>query len=282
MIIKELKFIGLLLFIIFAIVLLVFLVFFINYQRFKCSEYINHMKNIPISGKIEDILPYLQTGDIIITSNCFNENISKFKCFQDCRGNFVKKGYNYSHISMIYRKNNKVYLIDFIPSKRSCTKNYSLLNQNYENGLRIIYFNEYIKEYRENIRKKKYDCCQKFGIRFINRKINQDELNRRFENEFNILFDSKFISINKVKLIAASGWFLKDMQNNFQYSTEIFYPNDENDTFFCSEIIGALLQRIGVMKRINRSRMYYPADYNGSNDHNMFEKDMYSSIKIYE
>jgi len=282
MIIKELKFIGLLFFIIFAIILLVALVFLITYQRFQCSEYINYKKKIQISGKIETIIPFLQTGDIIISSNCFNENISKFKCFNDSRSNFVKNGQNYSHISMIYRKNNIVYLIDFIPSNRDCRKNYCLLNPNYENGLRIIYFNEYIKEYREYIRKKKYDCCQKFGIRFINRKINQDELNRRFENEFNILFDSKFISINKVKLIAASGWFLKDMQNNFQYSTEIFYPNDEKNTFFCSEIIGALLQRIGVMKRINRARMFYPADYNGSNDHNMFEKDMYSKIEIYE
>ena len=72
------------------------------------------------------------------------------------------------------------------------------------------------------------------------------------------------------------------MPNNFNYSTEIFYPNDEIDTFFCSEIIGLLLQRIGVMKRINRARMFYPADFNGSMDKNIFEKDMFSNIKIYE
>jgi hypothetical protein len=72
------------------------------------------------------------------------------------------------------------------------------------------------------------------------------------------------------------------MPNNFNYSTEIFYPNDEKDTFFCSEIIGVLLQRIGVMKRVNRSRMFYPADYAGTLDNKMFEKGMYSQIKIYE
>jgi hypothetical protein len=280
MIIKEFKFIGILLFIIFAIVILVALVFFITYQRFKCSEYINYMKTIPISGKIEDILPYLQTGDLIIASNCLKKNMNNFKCFLSSRLNFVKKGYNYSHISMIYRKNNKVYLIDFIPGT-NCSNPISIINPKYTNGLRVVEFNKYIKEIKESYKSNK-NCCQNYGIRFINRKINQNELNRRFENEFNILFDSKFISMNKVKLIAASGWFLKDMQNNFQYSTEIFYPNDEKDTFFCSEMIGILLQRIGVMKHKNRARMFYPADYSGSLDHSMFEKEMYSPIKIYE
>ena len=72
------------------------------------------------------------------------------------------------------------------------------------------------------------------------------------------------------------------MPNNFNYTTEIFYPNDEKDTFFCSEMIGVLLQRIGIMKRVNRSRMFFPADYNGTNDKNMFEKEMYSNIKIFK
>jgi len=281
MIIKELKFIGLLLFIIFAIVLLVFLVFFINYQRFKCSEYINHMKNIPISGKIEDILPYLQTGDIIITSNCLNNNMSNLNCFINCRLNFVINGHNYSHISMIYRKKNNIYLIDFRPNKINCTKNYSLLNNIHNHELRIMYFNEYIKEIKENTKKNSY-CCQNYAIRFINRKINQAEINRRFENEFNIISDIKFNNFSKLKFIFTFGWLLKDMPNNFNYSTEIFYPNDEKDTFFCSEVIGILLQRIGIMKRVNRTRMFYPADYSESMDDKMFDKGMYSSIKIYE
>ncbi len=280
MIIKELKFIGILLFIIFAILLLIVLVFFITYQRFQCSEYINYMKNIPISGKIEDIIPYLQTGDLIIASNCLKENMNNFKCFIDSRGNFVKYGYNYSHISMIYRKNNKVYLIDFIPG-HNCFNPISIVNPKYKNGLLIVEFDKYIKEVKENYKTKK-GCCQRYGIRFINRKINQNELNRRFEGEFNILSDTEFIDYSKIRNIAASGWLLKDIPNNFNYSTEIFYPNDEKDTFFCSEITGILLQRIGVMKRLNRARMFYPSDYNGSNDNNMFEKSMYSDIKIYE
>ena len=71
------------------------------------------------------------------------------------------------------------------------------------------------------------------------------------------------------------------MPNNFNYSTEIFYPNDKKDTYFCSEMIGVLLQRVGIMKRVNRARMFYPADYTGSLDNRMFEKGMYSNIKIY-
>jgi hypothetical protein len=281
MIIKEFKFIGILLFIIFAILLLVALVFFITYQRFKCSEYINYWKNIRISGKIEDILPFLKTGDIIITSDCFTKKINNFKCFKNNRGNFVKDSYNYTHIAIIYRKKNRIYLIELINHDNKCSKIISLINPKYKNGLRIIDFSKYIKEIKENTEKNDY-CCQRYGIRFINRKIDQNELNRRLENEFNILSDKNFNNLKNLYFIAISGWLLKDMPNNFNYSTEIFYPNDEKDTFFCSEMTGILLQRIGVMKRRNRARMFYPSDYNGSNDHNMFEKGMYSPIKIYE
>jgi len=281
MIVKELKFIGILLFIIFAIILLIALVFFITYQHFQCSEYINYWKNMPISGKIEGVIPFLQTGDIIITSDCLSKDMNNIKCFINNRANFVKDSYNYTHIAMIYRKKNKIYLIENINYDNKCSKIFSIVNPKYKNGLRIIDFEKYVKEIKENTKKNDY-CCQRYGIRFINRKLNQNELNRRLENEFNILSDKKFNDLKKLYSIAISGWLLKDMPLNYNYSTEIFYPNDEKDTFFCSEIIGVLLQRIGIMKRINRGRMFYPADYNGTNDNNMFEKGMYSTIKIYE
>jgi len=280
MIVKELKFIGLLLFIIFAIILLIVLVFFITYNRFQCSEYINYMKNIPISGKIEKILPFLKTGDLILTSYCLNKNMNNMQCFKRSRGNFVKNNYNSSHLAIIYRKKNKIFLIELINYNDPCTKIYSLVNKNYKNGLRIVEFDKYIDRINENIKKK--DCCTNYGIRFINRKINQNELNRRLENEFNILSDKNFNTIKNLYSIAILGWFIKDMPFDYHYSTEIFFPNDEKDTFFCSEMIGVLLQRIGIMKRVNRSRMFYPADYNGSMDDKMFEKGIYSKIKIYE
>jgi hypothetical protein len=280
MIVKEFKFIGILFFIIFAIILLAGLVFFITYQKFRCSEHINYMKTMKISGKIEEVLPHLQTGDIILAVNCTPEKINKYKCFKSSRGNFVKNGYNYSHISMIYRKNNKVYNIDFSFGNR-CMKKYYLISPIYKDGLRIIEFEKYFKEIKKNTKKDEF-CCQNYGIRFINRKINQEELNRRLENEINILSDKDFNNYKNVAIIAVSGWLLKDMPTNFNYSTEIFYPHDKRDTYFCSEIIGLLLQRIGVMKRKYRARMFYPADYSGSSDNIMFEKNMYSKIKIFE
>ena len=280
MIIKELKFIGILLFIIFAIVLLMALVFYITYQRFQCSKYINHMKNIPISGKIETIIPFLKTGDLIISSDCLSKDLNNVKCFRLSRGNFVKNSYHYSHLAMIYRKKNNIYLIENINYDNKCSKIFSMVNPKYKSGLRIVDFEKYVKEIKDNT-KKNNNCCQNYAIRFINKKLNQNELNRRLENEFNILSDKNFNNLKNLYSIAISGWFIKDAPNNFQYSTEIFYPNDEKDTFFCSEMIGVLLQRIGVMKRVNRSRMFYPADYSGSNDDKMFEKGMYSKIKIY-
>ena len=278
MIVKELKFIGLLLFIIFSIILLLAIVFFITYQRFQCSEYINYSKKMPISGKIEKIAPYLQTGDLIITGFFIKKNLNNINCFKNSRGNFVKNSYNFSHISMIYRKNNIIYLIELVNFDDECTKLVSLSNPNYNNGLRIEKFENFINYHKKN----KEKCNKYYGVRFINRKLNQNELNRRLENEFNILSEKNFNNLKILVPLAASGWLLRDMPNNFNYSTEIFFPNDEKDTFFCSEMIGVLLQRIGVMKRTNRSRMFYPADYNGSNDDKLFEKGMYSPIKIYE
>jgi hypothetical protein len=281
MIVKELKFIGLLLFIIFAFLILIGIIFLITFQRFKCSEYVNYIKKIPISGKINEIIPFLQTGDLIFPSDCLNNNMNNLDCYRLSRINFIKNSYNYNHISMIYRKNDKIYLIENISNDHFCSNKKSLVNPKYNGGLRIVNFEEYIKQIKESSKKNK-SCCRKYGIRFINRKLNQNKLNRRLENEFNILSDTNFNSLPKLQFIAASGWLLKDMPNNYIYSTEIFYPNDKKDTFFCSETIGVLLQRIGVMKRVNRSRMYYPSDYNGINDNNMFEKGMYSTIQIYE
>ena len=280
MIKKELYFIGLLFFIIFAIILLIFLVFLITFLKFKCSEYMNYWKNMPVSGEIEKIIPILQTGDIIIIIDCFDKKENKLKCFINSRGNFVKNSYNFSHMGIIYRKKNIVYWIEAIRNN-TCLNIYSLVNNNYKNGLRIVKFEEYIKNIKESTKKDNY-CCQKYAVRLINRKINQKELNRRLENEFNILSERKFKNLIKLKIIALSGWLLKDMPNNFNYSTEIFYPNDDEETYFCSEIIGVLLQRIGIMKRVNRSRMFYPADYNGSSDNKLFEKGMYSQVKIYK
>jgi hypothetical protein len=280
MIIKEFKFIGIFLFIIFAFLILIGIIFLITFQRFKCSEYINHIKKIPISGKIEEIIPFLQTGDLILPSDCLNNNMNNLDCYRYSRINFIKNSYNYNHISMIYRKKDKIYLVENINNEHYCSNKKSLVNPKYNSGLRIVDFEEYIKEFKESSKTKK-NCCRKYGIRFINRKINQNELNRRFENEFNILSDTNFSNLSKLQFIAASGWLLKDMPNNFNYAIEILYPNDEKDTFFCSEIIGVLLQRIGVMKRINRSRMFYPADYNGINDYKIFEKGMYSPIQNY-
>jgi hypothetical protein len=280
MIIKELKFIGLILFIIFAIILLIFLVFFITFLRFKSSEYINHWKNMPISGKIDEILPFLHTGDIILTINCAdNKRQDNLGSFFHSRGNYVKNSYHFSHLSMIFRKKDTVYVIESSLDNR-CQKRYSLVNPKHENGLRIIRFDKFINEIKENTKKDNY-CCQNYGIRFINRKIDQNELNKRLENEFNILSDKKFDNINNLKFIAITGWFLKDMPNNFNYSTEILFPHNKKDTFFCSEIIGIILQRIGIMKRTNRARMFYPADFNGTDDDKLFEKGMYSQIKIY-
>ena len=281
MIIKEFKFIGLLIFIIFAILLLIGLICLVTYQRFNCSEYINYMGNISISDKIENILPYLQTGDIIIRSGCLIKSMNNIKCFIKSRGNFIKNTYDYTHISLIYRKGNTIYLIENISNNHHCSSKKSLVNSKYNGGLRIVNFEKYIKETKESTKTNKY-CCKNYGIRFINRKLNQSELNKRLEKEFNILTDTKFTNLNNLRVIASSGWFIKDMPNDFNYSLEIFYPQDEKDTFFCSEMIGVLLQRIGVMKRKNRARMFYPADYNGEMDDYLFEKNMYSSIKIYE
>lgn len=281
-ILKELKFLGLVIFIIFAILLLFSLVSLVTFIRFDCNQLVNYLKNIKYEGNIKTIIPKLQTGDIIIFGDKvnFNKNLTKKDCFLKSRINFVPKTNLFTHVGIIYRKNNQVYLIESIFREEKCKRRINYVNENYIDGLRIVDFKKVIEEYKLSS-KKNAECNVSYGVRFINRKFNQNELNRRFENEFNIIADTKFNEWNTVEKVAIPGWFIYDIPRSGYYGLELYLPNDDKDTYFCSEIIALLLQRIGIMKRTYRSRMFYPADFNGYRDSEMFPKNTYSKIKMY-
>jgi hypothetical protein len=280
---KEFKFFGIILFGIFCLILLVILIILITFIRFRCSEFKNHMSKINYAGDINNILPKLKTGDIIL----FGEKISekhtknKLKCFYYSRYNFTPNNLMYQHIGIVYKKNNTLYIIETIHKNDECKSKTSLVNSKYIDGLRIEKLDKIIKEYKESC-KMKPDCCTLYGVRFLNEKFNQKELNRRIENEFNILSDTRFNNWDKVTQISIPGWFISDFPIETRYGIEIFFPNDKKDTFFCSEMAAALLQRIGLMKRTYRSRMFFPGYFTGFLDNKMFLPNTYSKIKIYK
>lgn len=279
---KELKFLGIILFTIFCFILLVALIVLITFVRFRCSEFKNHMNNPKIEGSIIDVLPKLKTGDIIL----FGEKISKMhtkskaKCFMYSRYNFTPNNYLYQHIGIVFKKNNITYLLETIYKKDECKKPNSLVNPNYIDGLRIQRLDTIINEYKNSC-KTRSDCCTVYGVRFLNDKLNQKELNKRFENEFNILSSTTFNDFSNVQKISIPGWFISDFPIDTRYGIEIFFPNDKTDTYFCSEMAANLLQRVGLMKRTYRARMFYPGYFTGFLDNKMFPPNFYSQIKIY-
>lgn len=281
-IIKEFKFLGLVIFVIFAILLLFFLVNLVTFLLFDCNEFLNYLKKFKYQGNIKSILPELQTGDIIIFGDKidFNKKMTKLNCFIKSRSNFVPGANLFSHVGIIYRKNNKIFLIESIFRKEKCKRRINYVNSKYIDGIRIVDFKKVIDEY--NDKGKTIEKCNTiYGVRFINRKFNQTELNRRLENEFNIIADTKFNEWKTIEKVAVPGWFIYDTPRSIFYGLELYLPNDYKDTYFCSEIIALLLQRIGIMKRKYRSRMFYPADFNGYRDSEMFPKNTYSKIKMY-
>jgi len=280
---KELKFLGIIIFCIFSILLLVFLIALITFIRFRCPEFINHMQYINKQPPIESILPKLKTGDIIVFGGKLSKNHikNKIKCFIYSRYNFTPNNYLYEHTGIIYRKNNIIYLIESIFKADKCKNLTSLVSKNYVDGLRIQRLDKIINEYKNSC-KKNPNCCTIYGIRFINPKFSQKELNRRFENEFNILSDVRFNNWNTIQKISISGWFISDIPLEIQYGVELFFPEDERDTTFCSEMTAILLQRVGLMKRTFRSRMFFPSFFTGFLDQKMFPPNFYYKIKIFK
>jgi len=279
---KEFKFFGLIIFIIFAFALLFFLINLVTFILFECKGFTNYINKFKYESNIKKIIPELQTGDIILFGDKLDKNkkLSKLNCFIKSRTNFVPGTNLFNHIGLIYRKNNHVFLIESIFKEDSCKKKINYLNKNYVDGIRIVSFEKVIDEYIKN-GKTNDDCKSIYGVRFLNRKFNKNEINRRFENEFNIINGSRFNEWNTISKIAVPGWFIYDTPRSLYYGLELYLPNDNNDTYFCSEIIALLLQRIGLMKRTYRSRMFYPADFNGYRDSEMFNKNTYSKIKMY-
>ena len=274
MIINEFKFLGIVLFAILAFILLCCLVFFLQFIRYKSSETINFLKNIKVSGNIKDIIPYLKTGDIIITSSKPEKLINKSKLFNfaTSRWMFTLNNYNYDHIGLIYVKNGVPYIIESIYKKDTCRELNSLIKKNYIDGVKISLFADALK----------IDCNYSYGVRFINRKINQKELNRRIENELQILGNLEFGNFDDVRKIAIGGFLIQDIPRSFWMGTEVYFANDPKDTMFCSEFIAALLQRVGIMNRSSRPRMFFPSYFSGFMDKEMFPPHTYSKIKMYK
>ena len=273
MLINEFKFLGIVVFSILALLFLIFLIFLLQFIRYKSSETRNFLENVKISGNIKNIIPYLKTGDLILTCASVDKVVTKSKAtnFFNSRWMFTPDNYSYNHIGMVFVKNGQPYIIESLYKEDSCRQLSSLIKNNYVDGVKI---NKLDNEFNKK-------CRDIYGVRFINCSVNQAELNRRIENELQIMANIDFGDFNYVRQIAIGGYAIHDIPRNFWMGTEIYFANDPKDTMFCSEFIAALLQRIGIMKRDMRPRMYFPSYFSGFMDKEMFQPHTYSKIKMY-
>ena len=279
--INEIKFLLFLILFIFLILLLIFIINYITYIKFNCNETLNFLKSIPYSGTIYQILPYLQTGDIILFTN--NPKIIKNKkdCYLFSRYMFTPKNYSFQHIGLIYRTNNNIFLIESSFPGGNCIKQNSLSNKNYNQGLKIVDFKEYINSYHINSPKHS-ECIRHYGIRFINRNINQNILNKRLSQEYKILDNTQF-NYNKTIVNALIGWSTQDIPLKYKHGFDSLLPqNEPKDTYFCSDAVGTLLQRCGIMKKQIRPSIFFPSYFSGFMDKDLFYPNTYSKLYMFK
>ena len=276
---KEIKFLLIFIFILFAIFLLFCLVNLITFIRFDCNQFINYVDHFKFNGTIDNVLQYLQSGDIILKSNFFRNNLnSKFECYEKSRHNFIPNGKNYTHIFLVIRKNGKLYGAES-QSKDKCCKQYSVLNKNYKTGIRVFDLENYFKSFQKN--KNNKDCNCFFNIRFVNRKFNQEEITTKIVKEINIL---NGISFKAPHLIGFIGWTFNDFPADLKYGLDLLLENNESESekYFCSEFVAAVLQRTGLMKRNITPSFFFPSYFSGFLDNKIFLPNTYSKIYSYK
>lgn len=275
---KEIKFLLFIIFIIFIITLTIFLVGLIKYIRFDCNSYLNEMSKIKYSGTLDDVLPYLQSGDIVIKSDHVSKKIeSKLDCFYHSAHLFTPKNKKFTHVFLILRKNGIVYGCESSNySNSKCCKNYSEINKNYKNGIRIFNLQDYINSFKKN---KNIDECKCFfNIRFVNRNLKQNIISQRIENEINIL---NGINFTNPFYEAGFGWTFNNFPLDFKYNIKLLLEN-KNEGYFCSEFVATILQRVGLMKRKYNAGSYFPAYFSEFLDDEKFNNNTYSKINSFK
>ena len=275
---KEIKFLLFIIFIIFIILLTIILIGLLKYIRFDCNSYLKELENIKYSGTMDEILPYLQSGDIIIKSDHFSKKIeSKLDCFYHSAYLFTPKNKKFTHVFLILRKNGIVYGCESSNySNNKCFKNYSEINKKYQNGVRIFNLQDYINSFKKN--QNIDDCKCFFNIRFVNRNLDQKIISQRIENELQIL---NGINFTNPLLEAGFGWALNDFPMDFKFNLHLLLEN-KDEGYFCSEFVATILQRVGLMKRKYNAGSYFPAYFSEFLDDEKFNNNTYSKIYSYK
>lgn len=136
--------------------------------------------------KYDQIKHMFRTGDIILFACDHFTNI-KERLFYTCRT--LSIGCNYGHVALVFRYNNKLYLLECCDYDQPGYKHCVYVNANGKNsGIRIIKLKHALKSYHD-------ECGGYFGVKFISREIPSDEIIRSVRKYRKTVFQSRFVLI---------------------------------------------------------------------------------------
>ena len=236
------------------ILLILLITIIIIVLKFNPQKY-HKINKVKKSGNINDIYNKIGTGDIIFFLSEYDRSLLSPTVLQ----HYISNSY-ISHIGIVYKKNNILYLVECIDKNDNSNIKGSLLTPIYNGGVRMVplisvFENE---KYRTSI-----------GIRFKRKKIN----NKKFFKELEKMKYIKFEKTYMVNLIAIIGLIFLKVPNNYKTGMCNLVPtrNDE-DGYFCSEFIAVILQRLNIMNKKYNARLYFPFSFLEQYDNENFGK----------
>ena len=217
------------------LIILICIILFVSVYLIKFSD-----NDIEPFYDYNDIKPRLKTGDIIFFTYRKFDSVINNVCYK-IRTNTLNT--IYGHVGIIYRNNNKIYIVESCNSDQ-CGYSYAKsLNNKKKGGIRIIDMDLYLNDYSEIYH-------GMFAVKFISKEIPSDIFLKSLHKYKDAIFPSSK-DFSRIFLIAAIDLFVS---NNMALSMT---NNLKNDTIICTEAVYQLLNDCGVLKKYSR-KMIWP------------------------
>lgn len=187
--------------------------------------------------KYSDIRPYLKTGDIILFSR---NRYSSLACEIAYNIRAYCTGTNYGHVGLVYKCRGKLYLIEFTYPNHSGDNVSVPLSRPKCGGVRIIYLDTLLKEYKK-------DFLGIYGVKFIEKEIpNYMVFDAIKKYQSRISENRIYLFILYIIDTLISHKLAKSVSN-------IFY----SDNIFCSKVLYEILYECKIVKKYN-SHLIWP------------------------
>lgn len=186
-----------------------------------------------------DIKDKLKTGDIILFSCRSHENfINKFMYY--CRTKLI--GSEYGHVGLIFRDNNKLYLVECV-GENHLGDQYSYHINNYgKGGVRIVDLETLLKEYSKA-------HAGYFAVKFISNGIpNYLFMDKIWEHRDKIFEDKKYLVLLAII----------DIYISHQLASNIAQKFSKKNRLMCSEFVHTMLYQCNALKKYP-SKIFWPS-----------------------